>query len=435
MARTKGTPPPTSRRRAFLAQVGGLGAALAAAPLAARPRALPPPPPVRPEAPLLEGRIGVLAPGMQGFGDQVFAGLELAFRQAEASGIATRIEFVRATTSLRPSAYRRAAATLLADQGADLVVAVAQPGLAPTLAPLFSDAARNLVIVDGGANLVRPDEQDPWVFYNTLGTWESNWALGRWASRTFGGAGFLVAAGFEGGHDALRAFRLGVATGGLGDRGPLIPGVPLPEAPAGLSPKAVVEAIRLAQPAFVAAFLSGPEGLDFLRAFQESGLAANVPLIGSPFLAEEALGAGLGDALSGFTSAAAWSRGLPTAGNRAFLAAFSRGQGREAGAFAALGYDTGRMLVAALQDGGGHARFIAPALERARWEGPGGKRAMDPDSHLGQGDVHLCRYELRAGSAVPALLSSEPGLGARAFEMDALRSATRPAVLNPYPVY
>lgn len=437
MARSKGPLPSASRRRAFLAQVGGLGAALAAAPLAARPRPAADPPPARPEAPALEGRIAFLAPGAQhqGFGDQVFAGLDLAFREAEASGVPVKVEFVRAATSLRPSAYRRAAASLLAEPAADLVVALGQPGVTPTLAPLFAEAGRSLVIVDGGANLIRTAEQAPAVFYNTLGALESCWTLGRWASRTFEGAGFLVASGFEGGHDALRAFRMGVVSGGLGEKGSLIPGTPLPEAPSGLSPKAMMEAIRLAQPSYVAVFLAGAEGLAFLRAFRESGLSAALPLIGSPYLAEEAIAAGLGDLLAGYVSASAWSRGLPSAGNRAFLAAYQRGQGQEASAFAALGYDTGRMLVAALQDGGGHARFIAQALERARWEGPGGKRAMDPASHLAQGDIHLCRYDLRAGTAMPALISSEPALGAQAFELEPLRNAPRPGVMNPYPVH
>jgi ABC-type branched-subunit amino acid transport system substrate-binding protein len=196
-----------------------------------------------------------------------------------------------------------------------------------------------------------------------------------------------------------------------------------------------MEGIRLAQPAYVAAFLNRGEGLEFLRSFQEAGLSATLPLLGSPFLAEDALAGGLGEHLTGYITAGAWSRNLPTAENRAFRAAFHRSTGKEADAFAALGYDTGRMILAALLDGGGHARFLREALERAQWTGPGGKRAMDPGSHLVRGDVHFSRFEAVGGQIEASHLASEPGLGLREFETDALLRSPRPAVLNPYPIY
>jgi branched-chain amino acid transport system substrate-binding protein len=409
---------------------------VAGAPLAAGPRrTAATPPPAAPR--LLEGRIGLLAPSANSRGrdEQLFAGLELALRQAGDAGTQVQLEFVRASSPLSPSGYRRAAAALLEKDAVDLVVALAQPGVAPTLAPLFAGAERALVVVDGGANLVRDTQQDPWVFYNTLGAWESSWALGRWAARNFGGEGYTVASGFEGGHDAVTAFRLGAVVGGHGEKGQLIPGLPLREAPYIASPQAAMEGIRLAQPAYVAAFLNRGEGLEFLRAFQEAGLAATLPLLGSPFLAEDALAGGLGEHLTGYITAGAWSRNLPTAENRAFRAAFHRSTGKEADAFAALGYDTGRMILAALLDGGGHARFLREALERAQWTGPGGKRAMDPGSHLVRGDVHFSRFEAVGGQIEASHLASEPGLGLREFETDALLRYPRPAVLNPYPIY
>jgi len=437
MVRSKELQPEPTRRRAFLAQVAGLGAALAGAPLAARPRssvaaAAPAATPLR-----LEGRIGLLAPAASSHGrdEQLFAGLDLAFQQAEDPGVQVQLEFVRATTSLSPSGYRKAASALLEKDAVDLVVALAQPGVTPVLAPLFSAASRPLVVVDGGANLVRPAEVDPWVFYNTLGAWESSWALGRWAARNFGGEGYTVASGFEGGHDAVRAFRLGAEIGGYGEKGQHIPGLPLREAPFLTSPKAAMERIRLAQPAYVAAFLNRAEGLEFLRAFQEAGLSAPLPLLRCPFLASDPLSAGMVATLAGFTTAGSWSPSLPTAQNRAFRAAFQRKTGREADAYAALGFDTGRMLLAALLDGGGHARFIREALERAQWTGPGGRRAMDADGHLVRGDVHISRFDLAVGQTLPTHLASEPGLGSREFEADTLLRSPRPAVLNPYPIY
>lgn len=431
MAWSSRIPSGSSDRRSFLARLGVWGTALAGVSAFGRtsPVAAESATPVR-----AEGRIGLLMPfaaQSRSLDVHLIAGLNLALDEAREQGGDLRVELVRANTRLSPLAYQRAAENLLKEQAADLVVALAQPAVASVMAPAFERAGRCLVAVDGGANLVRAEEKSSHVFYNTLGQWESAWALGRWASRTFSGEGFMVVSAFEAGHDSLRAFRLGVASGGRGEKGFHVPRMPLHEAKNGLGTGAYLDMIQRTSPAYVAALLSGPEGLDFLRAYQQAGLSGRIPLVGSSFLAEEALAAGLGDALTGFITASAWSPSLPTAANRAFLAGFRKATGHEADAFAALGYDTGRMILAALQDSGGHARFVREGLERVTWNGPGGSRAMDFASHSVQGDVHLARFE----RSRPSLLVTEPGVGNHAQEVDAILRSPRPAIVNPYPVY
>ncbi len=435
MARSTRFLPGSSGRRSFLAQLGLWGSAFAGlsatAKTPARPREVP--------APLnAEGRIGLLLPSAQachGLDEHLVAGFQLALDRAREAGGAFRVEVVRASTSLSPSAYRKAGAKLLGEQEADLVIALAQPGAASALAPAFEEAGCCLLMVDGGANLVRSNELGSHVFYNTLGQWESTWALGRWAAGAYGGEGFMVASAFEGGHDSLRAFRLGVAAAGSGEKGFHVPGMPLREARNGLAPALAVDLIRRTAPAYVVVLLGRSEGLEFLKAFQQAGLLGAIPLVGSAFLAEEAAAAGLGEILAGFTTASAWSAGLPTPANRAFLADYRRRNGQEADAFAALGFDTGCLLLAALKDSGGHVRFVREALERAAWDGPGGKRAMDAASHIAQGEIHLSRLDLSFGSLRASVIQSEPGLGNRAAEVDGLQRSPRPALVNPYPIY
>ena len=427
---TRRIPFACSGRRSFLARVGLWGSALAGvsafgrtAPSAGSSAAL-----------RVEGRIGLLLPSptvCRGRDASLLAGFQLALDQARAQGGDIRLELVRATTRLSPLAYRKSAESLLANDAADLVIALAQPALASAMAPAFEAASLCLLAVDGGANLVRAEEKSRHVFYNTLGQWESAWALGQWAARTFPGDGFMVVSAFEAGHDSLRAFRLGVLSSGSGEKGFLVPRMPLHEATNGLSPEAYVELIQRTGPAYVVALLGGVEGMEFLRAFQQAGLTGRIPLIGSAVLAEDALAAGLGEALAGFTTVSGWSSTLETPGCRAFLAEYRKSAGREADAFAALGYDTGRLLLAALQDGGGHARFAREALERVAWDGPGGKRSMDFTSHTVQGDVHIIQYN---GSR-PYVLHSERGVGNQAQEVNEILRSHRAALVNPYPVY
>lgn len=432
MARFPRIPPATSNRRSFLAQVGLCGSALAGLPGFARALTT-----TRESSTSihLEGRIGLLLPPgkvCSGLGDSLVTGFQLALDQFLETGGVSRLELVTASTTLSASSYRKAAEKLLHENQADLVIALAQPGVVSALAPIFESAQRCLLAVDGGANLVRTEERSPHVFYNTLGQWQSFWALGQWAARTYQGEGFLVASAFETGHDSFGAFRMGVDATGTGERGFHVPRMPLQQAVQGLSPAEYMDLIRRSSPAYVVALLGRAEGRDFLQAFQRAGLSGQIPLVGSVFLAEEALALGLGNALAGFTTASAWTSALPTPANRAFRAGYQRRNSREADSFAALGFDTGQMLLAALRDSGGHARFVRQALEQVAWEGPGGQRRMDFASHSVQGDIHLARYD---SSLRPVLLRSDQGLGNHAQDVDALLRARRPALVNPYPVY
>jgi len=435
MATSRQVPAAASNRRSFLVQLGLWSSALGGFGLSARPA----PRAASPEAPWsAEGRIGFLLPSAQagrGLEEHLVRGFTLALDLARHAGADLRLELVRQEAGLSTQATSRAAGNLLGTQRADLVVALAQPRTAAVLASRFQDADRCLVAVDGGANLVRADEASPHVFHNTLGQWQANWALGRWASRSFQGEGFMVVSGFEAGHDALRTFRLGAEAAGRGERGFHVPRMPLREAPEGLAPVEAVDLVRRIGPSYVGLLAGRTDGLEFLKAFQEAGLAGRIPLVGTPFLAEEALAAGRGDLLDGFTAAGAWSPAIPSADNRSFLAEYRKAAGCEANAFAALGFDTGRMLLSALRASGGQVRLVRGALEQAAWEGPGGRRSMDPASRVAAGEVHLVRYEQRLGQTRTRLLQQEPGLLNGAFEVDALRRDARPALVNPYPVY
>lgn len=432
MARFTRIPSSSSGRRSFLAQAGLCGSALAGLSAFARPSAAT----AASSTPVhAEGRIGLLLPPAKlcrGLDSRFLAGFQMALDQVRETGGRYQLELVMASTTFSPSSHCKAAEKLLQEERADLVIAIAQPAVVSAMAPAFEEAQRCLLAVDGGANLVRMEERSPHVFYNTLGQWQSLWALGRWAARTYQGEGFLVASAFETGHDSFRAFRMGVDATGTGERGFHVPRMPLQQAMQGLSPAESMDQIRRSSPAYVLALLGRTEGRDFLQAFQQAGLNGQIPLVGSVFLAEEAIAQGLGNSLAGFITASAWTSALPTPANRAFRADYQRRNSREADSFAALGFDTGLMLLAAMQDSGGHARFVRQALEQVAWEGPGGQRRMDFASHSVQGDIHLARYD---SSLRPVLLRSDPALANHAQEVDALLRARRPALVNPYPVY
>lgn len=422
-------------RRSFLAQLGVMGSALAGVSAFGRSA----PGPLASFSPIhMEGRVGLLMPSAtlcRGQDEHLFSGFQLALEQARQQGGDIRVELLRATSALSPSAYRKSAESLLQKGHADLVIALAQPGVVATVAPAFEDASRCLVVVDGGANIVRTGDLGRYVFYNTLGHWESCWALGQWAAKNFRGPGFLVSSGFEAGHDGLRAFRGGVDSVGGPEAQLFFPRMPLAEAPSGRSMELLVAEIGSASPAFVVAFLNGRDGAEFLKTYALAGLTERIPLLGSSFLAEEAVAQGYGRSAAGLYSASTWSSGLATAENRAFLAAYQHRYGREANAFALLGFDTAQMLMGASTASGGQARIPREYLEAATWKSPRGAFAMDSQTHTSSGGMQLNVLRLQGGALQNAMIEPLPVIRTNDMQAVLLRSKARGSVLNPYPIY
>ena len=84
--------------------------------------------------------------------------------------------------------------------------------------------------------------------------------------------------------------------------------------------------------------------------------ATGIPLLGSAFLTYENALASQGSAALGVRTAATWSPSLGGRANATFSSAYRKKTGRAPDAFAMLGYETGRMVSAALAGSGGKLR-------------------------------------------------------------------------------
>ena len=86
-------------------------------------------------------------------------------------------------------------------------------------------------------------------------------------------------------------------------------------------------------------------GIAFVKQYAQSGV--DIPLMGPGFSFSQDVLAAIGDAAVGAKNSASWSKDLDNEANKKFVEDFQAKYGRLPSVYAAQGYDTGSLIVAA----------------------------------------------------------------------------------------
>jgi branched-chain amino acid transport system substrate-binding protein len=375
-------------------------------------------------------RVGVLLPQSQlypAIGANFRAGMELYQVQARDNAATRPLTVLTHDYGTLPSLALEQARQLLADNQADLIVGSLSSGAAASLHPLLREREMPLLVSNIGANLARDDRQSPYIIRNSFSYWQSSWALGRWAAGQIGNQAFVASSFYDSGYDSLYAFQLGFESAG----GTII-STKISHLPADAGKlHALMAEIRQAQPDLVFAAYSGPQAVDFVRAYAAAGLSTSIPLLGSGFLADENLLPEQGAAALGVKTVLPWARTLDLPANLAFTSAFQDFSGRPADPFAVLGYDTAR-LIAECACETRNPNQLRQALAGAAFESPRGPVRMD--SARLEIDAPLYLREVRASAAglFNAVIEHLPAIPVSDTRIAALRAAERTGWSNTY---
>ncbi|HCY15723.1 MAG: ABC transporter substrate-binding protein [Curvibacter sp. GWA2_64_110] len=106
---------------------------------------------------------------------------------------------------------------------------------------------------------------------------------------------------------------------------------------------AEIAQLQAAGPDAVFVFYPGGMGVNFVKQFSQAGLMKKMPLL-SAFTVDGTTLSSLREAAVGAISGAMWDVALKTPGNAEFVASFSKKYGRVPSHYAAVGYDTARLL-------------------------------------------------------------------------------------------
>lgn len=106
---------------------------------------------------------------------------------------------------------------------------------------------------------------------------------------------------------------------------------------------AEIAQLQAAGPDAVFVFYPGGMGVNFVKQFSQAGLMKKLPLL-SAFTVDGTTLPSLRDAAVGTISGAMWDVALKTPGNTEFIASFNKKYGRVPSHYAAVGYDTAKLL-------------------------------------------------------------------------------------------
>ena len=134
---------------------------------------------------------------------------------------------------------------------------------------------------------------------------------------------------------------------------------------------AEIAQIRAAKPDSVVFFYPGGMGINFVKQYTQAGLKDQIPLYAGAATVDQTILPALGEAAMGMYTGALWSEYLDNKPSKEFAANYEKTYGRIPSPYAALAYDTSRLLDAAIKSIDGKIedkKAFRKALEDVKFE-------------------------------------------------------------------
>jgi branched-chain amino acid transport system substrate-binding protein len=134
--------------------------------------------------------------------------------------------------------------------------------------------------------------------------------------------------------------------------------------------------IRAENPDAVFAFLVGAGGIAFSKQYAQAGLQHKIPLYTEDSVVNTITFPAQGDAAIGIITVTNWHAGIDNPANKRFVDSFRKKYDRDPSTFAALGYDSIKLIDSAVRDVKGKVEdkdAVRAALRKANFESVRGK--------------------------------------------------------------
>jgi len=351
-------------------------------------------------------RVGMIVPRstiQPGIGMNLADGMRLQF--AEAGWTSTRLVLREVASGSEISAAQQ----LLREERVEILTGMFNPRTIHRLRADLEAAGTLFINLEGGANAFAPRETSPLMYQNSLGYWQSSWAMGNWAAKNIGTRAAVVSSFYESGFDSFYAFSQGFAAAGGS-----VTATEVSNAPMSVNdPVGTMKTVAATKPDVIFVSASGNEALELVRGYHAAGLTERIPLAVSSFCVQGDFLSTLGTAAVGISSCLPWTPTLSTPENQAFCRSFRASTGRTPDPFAVLGYDSGSMIVTAVAAAAGRAhnnQDLRKALERMRVSSPRGTFGLAPASGSCDAPLYICRVERQGNTVQNSVISQAASL-------------------------
>jgi len=367
-------------RRGFLKIASAAGAGMAAGPLLAACGPAATVAPTATASPPL--KIGILLPYSDiyaALGESITAGMEMYFESVGNTAGGRKIELTKEDEGTQPADALQKARKLVEQDKVDLVAGIVSSGVAAACRDLFDETQNVLIIANAGANALTRAAKSKYIFRTSFTNWQPNWPLGTWAYENVGKKAMISVPDYGAGHDMENAFKNSFqAAGGevLGAQYTPFPNMG--------DPAPFITELANSGADFIYAFYSGGAAVTFVKAYGDFGLTGALPFVCAGFAVEEDVLPAQGNAALGAKSGLHWALRLDNEINKKFTADYKTRTGKDANVFAVQGYDTGRVIVEAINATQGNTSDkdkLIEAIGGVTFDGPRGAFKMDPNTH------------------------------------------------------
>jgi branched-chain amino acid transport system substrate-binding protein len=328
-------------------------------------------------------RIGLLMPYSAGpftaIGTEMTDAFMLALEDANNQVGGRKIEVLKEDTTHKPDVAQAKAKKLVYEDKVDMLIGPVSSQELTALSDFAKQSRTPLIIPNAGDNEATGDRCSPWILRTSFSNDQisrdmGKWLVGRNLKRVYvlmldNKAGQQVAAGFKRGLVAAGGEVVGelfTPVGATFDFGP------------------VLTRVRETKPDAVYAFYAGGLANGFVKQFSDFGLKKDIALTGPGWLVSPLNLPAEGAAAEGALAELNYVPAIDNPVNKAFQQAFQAKYNRVASEFAAQAFDTGKLILAALQQTGGRTSdklAIVQALHSASIEGTRGPLRIDPKTN------------------------------------------------------
>jgi ABC-type branched-subunit amino acid transport system substrate-binding protein len=299
----------------------------------------------------------------------------------------------------------------------DCLIGVISSKVAINILPLLETNRVPLLMMNLGADIPISTLSSPWLLYNSLHLWKSEWAIGKWSQQRWGGEPSINIAIYESGYGLTEAYKTGCgASGATSIKMNIVKNYsPSPD----ISP--LIQYLGDQKPKHAHVLLSGKEGDLFIKMFYQKGLQSHTALTVNPFMVEDGILVRIPEGLELY-NAMTWSATLDNGCNVAMKSLFDRLFGSVPNVFGLLAYEAGLALVGAIAAAGSSGagssgaglrgtadgmsgrltrENLALALAEVRPRGPRGRISLSTLSLSSDMSVFVRRPELSLESGMP----------------------------------
>jgi len=326
-------------------------------------------------------KIGTILPASGTYselGDSIRKGMQLYFEKVGSRAGNRKIVVTDEDESAGDTSIPLSKARKLVEQdNVDLIAGiVASPNALAVRAYVDQNQVPTL-IANAGANALSRAQKSAWVYRTSFSNWQPSQPMGKYLIDNGIRRLTLVYSNYAAGLETATAIKETYTGQILAEVKP-----PFPNTSGDFAP--FITQINSSRPDAIYVFMSGQDAVNFLKQARAQ-LDKGIKVTGSGFFVEQDVLSAIGDAAPiGAITGLHWALTLDNKENRDFTAAFKRRFSKTADVFAVQGYDTGRVVVDALEAVKGSttdkAAFMR-AIAKVSFKSPRGDFKFDDNSH------------------------------------------------------